>query len=940
MNVALSNNFGENQVFVVSDPNGNILQVGGGPNFDFTSFPLGEYRINHLAYFSGAAPVVGSNLASFSADCLDISNQMVINKFDPFGGTVTFAGGSEINVCGDGRPDNIDVTLTGNRGGFNRWVITDANGNVLALPGNPPFNFEGLPAGTCFLSNISFEDGIGTLAVGVNVNTITGCTSLSNSIPVNKRDITPASVTLEDGSLAIGICLEDNVSNSVGVISTGGNGNNGQYVITDDAGNILVADATFPFDFTNAGPGVCRVYFVSFDDITGLSAGSSIFNLDGCFALSNFVIVSRDVSNGGTIILDNGATETTICVGEGVDDLIGATLTGGTTVGNNNRWVITDDNNNVLGLPSAPPFNFENAGPGTCLVWNLNSAGTLTGLAMGGNLSDLMGCYSLSNALVVNRITIDNSSSTSTISYNMNGCNAQNAGTGGSDFSELTGIVDNNASCTTLSGGNIYRRNPTVNPHSCTPGLNGTSAVCVSSSTSCNFVADSDLAVRFDITVEPAANGTGSLSSVSFYEAAPMTFVWINGSSGPNNFPTRYGIRVLKDGTEIFRQTGIPTSNDFSLQSFNFSNNPAFSVSTTSTFSFELLAYCTAGINSTVTAWDLEDLVITSQCLGGLNGGNLTLSGNGPSAGGTSVDVCVDDGMNENITVNLINAAGPNMGYVITDDLGNILALPMAQPFNFEGIVPGVCQIWNLAYVGGLGGATVGNNISDLTGCFSLSNPVAVSRLVGDECPENFVSGGTITNLDGLIAEEICVTDGIADLVVVQVSNAVGSNSAWIMTNADQMIIDIPVGFPIDLEGRALGKSFLYHISYEGNISNMAVGNLLTTIEGNFAFSNALIIDKVDCNEAVEFARESISRIPTDFTVYPNPATNVLTVAADQVNSAISTVEVYDAFGQIVGTYTLTAEDVEISLVSYPVGYYLIKVITGDSSYTKSFTKI
>ena len=940
VNVNLSSNFGQNQVFVVSEPNGTIISVGGGPNFDFTSFPLGEYRINHIAYFEGAAPVVGSNLNSFTANCLDISNQMVINKFDPAGGTITYSGGSEINVCGDGRPDNIDVSLTGDRGGFRRWLVTDANGNILTLPGNPPFNFEGLPDGTCFLWNISFEDGISLLNIGTNVSNITGCISFSNSIQINKRSISPGSITLEDGSLAVGICLDDGMSNSVGVSSTGGNGNNGQYVITDDAGNILVADATFPFDFSAAGSGVCRVYFVSYDEITGLSAGESIFGLDGCFALSNFVIVSRDVTNGGTIRLDNNATETSICVGEGTVDLINATLSG-TPAGNNNQWVITDDNNNILALPSAPPFNFEGAGPGTCLVWNVNTSGTLTGLAMGGNLSDLMGCYSLSNALTVNRITIDNSSSTSTISYNMNTCNAQNAGTGGADYSELTGIVDNNASCTTLSGGNIYRRNPTVNPHSCTPGLNGTTAVCVSSLNSCSYAADSDLAVRFDITVDPAANGTGALSSLSFYEAAPMTFNWINGSSGPNNYPTLYGIRVLKDGTEIFRQTGIPTSNNFSLQSFNFSNNPAFSVTTTSTFSFELLGYCTAGVNSTVNAWDIEDLVITSQCLGGLSGGNLTLSGNGPSSGGTSVDICVDDGMNENITVNLLNAAGPNMAYVITDDAGNILALPMGQPFNFEGIVPGLCQIWNLAYVNGLGGATVGNNVSQLTGCFSLSNPILVNRLVGDDCTGNIVvSGGELTNLNGFVSEELCVTDGLADLVDVQLSNASGTNSAWILTNADQMIIDIPQSFPIDLEGKNLGRSFLYHISYEGAINNMAIGNTIAMLEGNYDFSNALIIDKVDCNTEEAAARQTISRVVNDFSVYPNPAVSAITIAPDEVNTTVSTVEVYDAFGQIVGSYRLATQGLEINLANYPVGYYLIKVINGDTSYTKSFMKI
>ena len=280
------------------------------------------------------------------------------------------------------------------------------------------------------------------------------------------------------------------------------------------------------------------------------------------------------------------------------------------------------------------------------------------------------------------------------------------------------------------------------------------------------------------------------------------------------------------------------------------------------------------------------------------------------------------------------------MAYVITDDIGNILALPPAQPFNFEGIVPGTCLIYNLAYVDGLTGATVGGNVDNLMGCFSLSNPIAVNRFVGDDCPDNFVSGGDITNLNGLVAEELCVTDGVADLVDVQLSNAVGNNSAWIITNEDQMIIDIPQGFPIDLEGRTVGKSFLYHVSYDGTISNMAIGSTINMIEGNFAFSNALIITKVDCSTTAEVARESISRTLNDFSLYPNPANSAITVSADQPNSEISTVEIYDTFGQVVENFRLT-QDAVIDLSSYPVGYYVIKVITDSgSSYTKSFMKI
>lgn len=939
VNVALFNNFGNNQTFVISDPNGNIISVGGGPNFDFSSYALGEYRINHVSYYSGNGPAVGQNIGTLTGDCLDISNTMTINKYDPTGGTISTPGGT-IDVCGDGANDMVDVTITGNRGGFNRWIVTDANGNIIGLPGNPPFNFEGYPHGTCFLWHISYENGIGGVNVGTNVNTLSGCFDISNSIMINKQSINAGTLTFPDGTTTTGICLQDNDPDIIDVTHSGSNGPSGSYVITDNSGTILEVGGTPPFDLTNAGPGICRIYFVSHDGVTGLDSGASINNLGGCFAVTNYVTVNRDVSNGGTVTFGGGFTTTSVCVGEGTIDLVDVTLTGA-AAGNTNRWIIVDENGTIVGLPGAPPFNLEGAGAGICTIYNVNYSGSIGNLVMGGNLSGLTGCYSLSNGATVNRYTVDTSTSTSTLTYNMNGCNAQNAGTGGSDYSELVGRADNSSSCTSLSGSNIYRNDPVNNPHSCTPGPDGSAAICVSSSSACTYTANSNLAVRFDVTVTPGPNGVGSLSSLSFYEAAPVNFTWINGTSGPNNYPTRYGIRVMKNGSEVYRQTGIATSNDFSLENFSFTNNAEFTVTEATVFSFELLGYCTAGVNSTISAWDIENLVVTSTCQGGLNGGDLTIA-TGGSAGGTTMTVCVDDGIDENITLNLLNAAGPMMNYVITDENGVILALPSSQPFNFEGTGAGTCLIWNLASLPGLVGANVGASAGDLAGCFSLSNPVTIVRREGADCTLPIVVGGSISTSNGLLASEICINDGEADMIDVQSFGAVGSNNTWVIANSDNVITDMPSVFPYDFEGAAEGRSFIYQITYEGELANMELGNNLSMIEGHYAFSNAIIIDKADCSEPTtqQASRGTISREAKEFNVFPNPAENFVTVKADERARGTSLVEVFDTFGQQIDTYKITDQSVQINLEKYPAGYYFLKIQSGENTYTDSFMKL
>jgi len=78
------------------------------------------------------------------------------------------------------------------------------------------------------------------------------------------------------------------------------------------------------------------------------------------------------------------------------------------------------------------------------------------------------------------------------------------------------------------------------------------------------------------------------------------------------------------------------------------------------------------------------------------------------------------------------NATGTNSTFVITDDMGNILGLPPTiaalEGVDFDGAGVGTCLIWYLRFEDGLTGAMMGENASDLDGCFSLSNSITVTR--------------------------------------------------------------------------------------------------------------------------------------------------------------------------------------------------------------------
>ena len=143
-----------------------------------------------------------------------------------------------------------------------------------------------------------------------------------------------------------------------GITLSGNSGTNQAWIVTDDQGNILgLPPMPGVVDFDAAGVGVCYIYSVSFEgSISGLTPGSNISALGGCFSLSsNFVVVNRTAAggctaNGGTL---EGGPFTFNSVGDGVADMIPAgsiTLSGNS--GGASQWVVTDSDCLLYTSPS------------------------------------------------------------------------------------------------------------------------------------------------------------------------------------------------------------------------------------------------------------------------------------------------------------------------------------------------------------------------------------------------------------------------------------------------------------------------------------------------------------------------------------------------------------------------------------------------------------
>ncbi|MEL6853357.1 MAG: hypothetical protein AAFP92_32905, partial [Bacteroidota bacterium] len=185
------------------------------------------------------------------------------------------------------------------------------------------------------------------------------------------------------------------------------------YVITDTQGNILGLPPGDMVDFTQAPPGECWIYGVSYTGSFQAMVGQNLFSTalsDSCFALSNNrVVVIRDTVDGGTVQSSSGMDTLQVCY----NDPNATTVYSfdSTTVGSGSfTYLVTDAAGNILGIPPGDMVDFAGAGPGECWVWGVSYTGTFTA-QVGDNINQVAlcdGCFDLSdNFIVVLRDDVD-----------------------------------------------------------------------------------------------------------------------------------------------------------------------------------------------------------------------------------------------------------------------------------------------------------------------------------------------------------------------------------------------------------------------------------------------------------------------------------------------------------------------------------------------------
>ena len=182
------------------------------------------------------------------------------------------------------------------------------------------------------------------------------------------------------------------------------------------------------------------------------------------------------------------------------------------------------------------------------------------------------------------------------------------------DYSEFTPVYPNTLSCAVVTASNAYRSPSQENKHSCTPGVNESVAMCISADTNCTYSLGNNGALFIDVFITLPLVHIFNITAIQFFQKAPKNYSWISGPSGLNNPPSRLCLRILKNGQEILRKENIETTEDWSIVSFQFTNDELFALTDTGNYRFEFFPYCPIGLDTDISVWDIDEFQITGTC--------------------------------------------------------------------------------------------------------------------------------------------------------------------------------------------------------------------------------------------------------------------------------------------------------------------------------------
>ncbi|GAA3510746.1 hypothetical protein GCM10022393_25420 [Aquimarina addita] len=604
------------------------------------------------------------------------------------------------------------------------------------------------------------------------------------------------------------------------------------------------------------------------------------------------------VTDGGT--LSGGPFVFT--VGDGIPDYAtDVTLSG--NVGDNSQYIITDSSGGILGLPTAvEDTDFDGTGEGRCFIYHVSYNGTITGLVVGGTLSTLSGDFDISNSIDVTR--------------NING-----------------GVIENVVYDEDIDG-NLSTDNLVPTLIELAGGDNRVISGQTGTVDQANFFT-------FEI---PDGYQLSELIVDRYSGADDIGFIGIDegeiiSGQPANNAPSRL-IGGLSYGTANVGTNILPAMGDLDNPAAPFVSGFGFTPPLPSG-TYTVWLNQTGGSSSTIL-----NFVLTPTTAIEVDGGIVS---------GGPFEFTVGDGIADNVSgVSVSGNIGTTSQWVVTDDSGNILGLPITiESVDFDGTGVGTCFIYHLSYNETITGLETNNNLSVLTGDYDLSNKIDVVRTTdtgnpnGSDCTFGTPLSTPLPSTDYAPYQNIYVLgtggpnlDNITKFVVNWNLDNNGlyqfsfnlSTAPWYVNFSDSVQNFGQANPTITLTGTGIdGLDGTYSAAVDGE--NFAlVGDGYTIY-----FSNSGTAP--DCDSSEDKANNGGK---LSFTMFPNPATTSFTVRniTDLKDNVIT---IYNLAGKKIKSLTVkeSTSNTTIDISGMVPGLYMVKVLgsSGDSPPLKLIVK-
>ncbi len=656
------------------------------------------------------------------------------------------------------------------------------------------------------------------------------------------------------GATEVYTCPGDGIMDQIEIIKNTTANQFYTFVITDEQGTILACPVDNVVDFEGAGVGVCRVYGVSFtgtflpeigdnfNEVEEFSSGKSDVS-------DNSITVFRDTPEAGMVSTPGGLTMVYTTPGDGEADVVMAVTN--SEVNSKFALIVTDDQNNVLGLPPGNSVDFEEAGAGVCRIYGVSFTGMLE-VELGDNLDDLDGlsndCSDLSdNYITVIRTVVDGGMvATPAGETTVYTC----PGDGVMDVVEAVSTSESTANyaiIVTDSERNVLGLPPglSVDLEGAGVGICRVYGVSFTGNLTVQ-VGDNlgDLESLSDMTADLSDNFITTFRDMpdAGYVSTPdgKTTVYTTPGDGEadvvmavtdSEANSNFAIIVTDDQSNVL---GLPPGNSVDLEGAGVGVCRVYGVSFTGELTVELGDNLAELDQLSTECFDLSDNFITA-IRSVVDGGMVATPG-----GETTVYTCPGDGIMDVVEAVSTSESTANYAIIVTDSERNVLGLPPGLSVDLEGAGVGICRVYGVSFTGSLT-VQVGDNLGDLE---SLSDMSA-------DLSDNFITAfrdmpdaGYVSTPDGATTVYTTPGDGEADVVMAVTNSEANSNFAIIVTDDQGNVLGLPPGNSVDFEGAGVGVCRIYGVSFTGELTvNLGdnLGKLRSLSDECFALSHNFI---------------------------------------------------------------------------------------------------